>query len=152
MPRLRLALSPRFATLGLAGLLALLCLVCVLTAGGWFWLLAFLLFAGLTALGCHDLWQTKHAVLRNYPITAHLRFLLESIRPEMRQYFFEDEKNGTPFSRDKRALVYQRAKLQLDKRPFGTQYEVTDTGFEWLTHSIVAPPRPDFAPPPRARS
>jgi len=146
MPHLRLALSPRFAPLGLAGVLALLCLGGALTAGGWAWLLAFLLFAGLTAVGCHDLWQTKHAVLRNYPLTAHLRFLLESIRPEMRQYFFEDEKNGTPFSRDKRALVYQRAKLQLDKRPFGTQYEVTDTGFEWLTHSIVAHDKrnPDF--------
>jgi hypothetical protein len=64
-----------------------------------------LFFAGL---GTADLIQKRHAVLRNYPITAHLRFLLESIRPEMRQYFFEDEKHGTPFSRDTRAVVYQR--------------------------------------------
>jgi hypothetical protein len=70
----------------------------------------------LTLLGLWDLLQTRHAVLRNYPILAHLRFLLEEIRPEMRQYFFEDEKSGTPFARDKRALVYQRAKRQLDKR------------------------------------
>jgi hypothetical protein len=80
-----------------------------------------LVFAGLTILGTHDLIQTRHAVLRNYPISAHLRFLLEEMRPEMRQYFFEDEKSGTPFSRDKRAVVYQRAKMVLDKRPFGTQ-------------------------------
>ena len=60
-------------------------------------------------------------MLRNYPIAAHLRFILESIRPEMRQYFFEDEKDGLPFSRDKRAIVYQRAKSALDVRPFGTQ-------------------------------
>jgi hypothetical protein len=49
-------------------------------------------------------------VLRNYPLTAHIRFILEEIRPEIRQYFLESEKDGTPFSRDKRALVYQRAK------------------------------------------
>jgi glutamate synthase domain-containing protein 2 len=97
-------------------------------------------FAGLSLLGTHDLIQTKHAILRNYPISAHLRFLLEEIRPEMRQYFFEDEKQGLPFSRDKRAVVYQRAKMVLDKRPFGTQYDVYSDGFEWLHHSIA--PRP----------
>jgi len=67
------------------------------------------IFAGLALLGTVDLIQTRHAVLRNYPISAHLRYLLETIRPEMRQYFFEDEKHGLPFSRDKRAVVYQRA-------------------------------------------
>jgi glutamate synthase domain-containing protein 2 len=102
-------------------------------------------FAGLTALGTRDLLQTKHAVLRNYPISAHLRFLLEEIRPEMRQYFFEDEKHGLPFSRDKRAVVYQRAKMVLDKRPFGTQYDVYADGFEWLQHSIA--PRPPASTP-----
>jgi glutamate synthase domain-containing protein 2 len=94
-------------------------------------------FAGLSIIGTRDLLQRKHAVLRNYPISAHLRFLLEEIRPEMRQYFFEDEKHGLPFSRDKRAVVYQRAKMVLDKRPFGTQYDVYADGFEWLRHSIA---------------
>src|SRR5499427_11007888 len=98
------------------------------------------LFGGLSALGVRDLFQTRHAVLRNYPISAHLRFLLEDIRPELRQYFFEGEKDGAPFSRDKRAVVYQRAKRVLDKRPFGTQYNVYEEGYEWVRHSIA--PRP----------
>jgi glutamate synthase domain-containing protein 2 len=98
------------------------------------------LFGGLTALGVRDLFQTRHAILRNYPISAHLRFLLEDIRPELRQYFFEGEKDGAPFSRDKRAVVYQRAKRQLDKRPFGTQYNVYEEGYEWVRHSMA--PRP----------
>jgi glutamate synthase domain-containing protein 2 len=98
------------------------------------------IFLGLAVLGTADLIQTRHAVLRNYPITAHLRFILESIRPEMRQYFFEDDKFGMPFSRDKRAVVYQRAKKQLDKRPFGTQYDVYAEGYEWMRHSVA--PRP----------
>ena len=98
------------------------------------------IFAGLSLLGTVDLLQTRHAVLRNYPLSAHLRFLLEKIRPEMRQYFFEDEKHGLPFSRDKRAVVYQRAKNVLDKRPFGTQYDVYADGYEWLRHSIASRP------------
>jgi len=75
--------------------------------------------------------------LRNYPISAHMRFLLEEIRPEMRQYFFESEKDGMPFSRDIRALVYQRAKMVLDKRPFGTQEDVYREGYEWMHHSVA---------------
>jgi len=100
----------------------------------------FIIFALASILGLYDLFQTRHAILRNYPILGHLRFLFEEIRPEMRQYFFETDKDGTPFSRDKRAIVYQRAKKELDKRPFGTQYDVYEIGFEWLLHSIAARP------------
>jgi glutamate synthase domain-containing protein 2 len=98
-------------------------------------------FGALAAIGTHDLIQSRHAVLRNYPLTAHIRFILEGIRPEIRQYFLESEKDGTPFSRDKRAIVYQRAKRALDKRPFGTQNDVYASGYEWLHHSI-APKHP----------
>ena len=84
--------------------------------------------------------QKDHAVLRNYPISAHIRFLLEEIRPEMRQYFFESEKDGMPFSRDTRAVVYQRAKMVLDKRPFGTQKNVYEEGYEWMNHSVAPKP------------
>src|SRR5689334_6653515 len=100
-------------------------------------LIPLVIFGGLTLLGIRDLTQKGHAVLRNYPISAHMRFLLEEIRPEMRQYFFESEKDGMPFSRDTRAVVYQRAKMQLDKRPFGTQEDVYREGYEWLHHSVA---------------
>src|SRR5262245_26408543 len=109
------------------------------------YLVGLLAFAALTLLGLRDLWQPKHAILRNYPITAHLRFLFEKIRPEMRQYFFEDDKTGLPFPRDKRAIVYQRAKGALDKRPFGTEYDVYQSQYEWLHHS-VAPKSPAREP------
>jgi glutamate synthase domain-containing protein 2 len=99
-----------------------------------------IVFIALAVIGIHDVLQKRHSVLRNYPLTAHIRFILEEIRPEIRQYFLESEKDGTPFSRDKRALVYQRAKRALDKRPFGTQNDVYSSGFEWLDHSIA--PRP----------
>jgi len=105
------------------------------------------IFSALSLLGLRDLTQTRHAILRNYPIAAHLRFLLEDIRPEMRQYFFEGDKDGMPFARDKRAVVYQRAKKELDKRPFGTQYDVYENRYEWLAHSMT--PRPVASEPAR---
>ena len=107
---------------------------------------AALLFGALAALGLHDLFQTRHSLLRNYPLLAHLRFLQEKIRPEIRQYFLESDLDGVPFNRSTRAIVYQRAKGQLDKRPFGTQYDVYGRDFEWLTHSIAPAPvaSPDF--------
>jgi len=108
----------------------------VLVASGQGWIML-LFFAALSAVGVHDLLQTHHAILRNYPILGHMRFLLEFIRPEIRQYFMESESEAAPFSRAQRSLVYARAKGQSDKRPFGTQLDVDQAGFEWLTHSMA---------------
>jgi len=141
---LTLAFSHRFIVLTLSVLIALALALLIVVAPHSRWDLplgvGLATFAALSALGFRDLVQTKHAVLRNYPISAHLRFLLEEIRPEMRQYFFESEKDGLPFSRDERAIVYQRAKLQLDKRPFGSQLDVYAQGYEWLRHSLAPKP------------
>ncbi len=100
-----------------------------------FWVLLLLALA-FVALGLRDLLQTKRAILRNYPIIGHLRYFFEKIRPEMRQYFFEADTDGRPFPREKRAIVYQRAKRQLDKKPFGTQSDVYAEGAEWMLHSM----------------
>ena len=95
-----------------------------------------LLLSALVLVGISDLQQTHHAILRNYPIIGHLRFLLEFIRPELRQYFIESDNEAVPFSRSQRSLVYARSKGDSDKRPFGTQLDVRELGYEWLTHSI----------------
>jgi glutamate synthase domain-containing protein 2 len=114
---------------------ALLGLFCVLVFGvGFLWTL---LFAGLSVLGWRDLRQSRHAVLRNYPVIGHMRFLLEYIRPEIRQYFLEGDNEAAPFSRAQRSLVYARAKGDSDKRPFGTQLDVSADGYEWINHSMA---------------
>jgi glutamate synthase domain-containing protein 2 len=100
------------------------------------WLWAAAPLTALAALGIYDLFQTHHAIRRNYPILGNLRFLFEAIRPEIRQYFLEDDTNATPFSRAQRSIVYQRAKRQVDKRPFGTQEEVYNDRYEWMNHSL----------------
>ncbi len=102
--------------------------------GGWLALVC--LF--LVGLGWRDTHQTRHSVLRNYPVIGHLRFLLEFVRPEIRQYFIESDSEAVPFSRQQRSLVYQRAKGDQDKRPFGTQLDVLGVGYEWINHSIAA--------------
>jgi hypothetical protein len=108
MHTLLLPLTPRFIvyTLCLLGFAAALALLWVRPDWTWGLTIPLGLFGGFAVLGTRDLFQTRHAVLRNYPISAHLRFLLEGIRPELRQYFFEGEKDGAPFSRDKWAVVY----------------------------------------------
>lgn len=90
----------------------------------------------LSALGLFDLTQPHSSVLRNYPISARLRFLLETFRPEIRQYFVESDQDATPFSREQRALVYRRAKGIDGLRPFGTQLDVEKLGHEWINHSM----------------
>jgi glutamate synthase domain-containing protein 2 len=145
METLLLPFSPRFVVLTICTIVtALLVALCIIDPH--LFDVAFaplVIFGALMLLGVRDLLQRNHAVLRNYPITAHLRFLLEEIRPEMRQYFFESEKDGKPFSRDTRAVIYQRAKMVLDKRPFGTQENVYAEGYEWMQHSLSPHPLRD---------
>ncbi len=125
---------PRYIALACCGFLVLLSLFTIIGFGvGW---LTMLIGLVLCAVGYYDLTQTKHAVLRNYPVIGHLRYMLEYIPPEMRQYFVESDKEAAPFSRAQRSLVYQRAKGESDKQPFGTQLDVKAPGFEWINHSM----------------
>ena len=96
-----------------------------------------ILFGWLTIQGFRDARQTRRSVLRNYPVIGHVRFLLEFIRPEIRQYFLEGDNEAAPFSRTQRSLVYQRAKGDPDKRPFGTQLDTGMSGYEWINHSLA---------------
>ena len=110
-PLLLLPLTPRFIALTLA-ILSTVGFAIALAFDQQSILLAicFSVALFLSVIGTIDLFQTSHSVLRNYPILAHFRFIFEGIRPELRQYFFEGDKDGMPFSRDRRAVAYQRAK------------------------------------------
>ncbi|HBL46438.1 MAG TPA: FMN-binding glutamate synthase family protein, partial [Planctomycetaceae bacterium] len=79
-------------------------------------------------------------ITRNYPIIAHMRFLLEMIRPEIHQYFIESNIDGRPFNHDARSLIYERAKNIDGLKPFGTELDVYGEEYEWLNHSMA--PRP----------
>ena len=141
MPTLPLPLQPRLIAFTIAVLALLGFAIGLAMVPGSAWLMVCLgVSAFLVLVGIHDVVQKRHSILRNYPILAHFRFLIEEIRPELRQYLFESDEDGTPFSRDQRAIVYQRAKNTIDVRPFGTQLDVYSIGYEWMNHSIA--PRP----------
>ena len=127
-------LPVRYSVWLLCALGVVVCLTAWVVAGIGGWLA--LVFMLLVGLGFRDTRQTRHSVLRNYPVIGHFRFLLEFIRPEMRQYFIEGDNEAAPFSRQQRSLVYQRAKGESDKRPFGTQMDVGAVGYEWINHSL----------------
>ena len=101
------------------------------------WLVLAAVAGGVSGVGIYDLVQSRHAICRNYPILAHLRFLFEEIRPEIRQYLLEADNEAVPFSRTQRSLVYQRAKNVEDKKPFGTGMDFYLAGYEWINHSMV---------------
>ncbi|MEI7998599.1 MAG: FMN-binding glutamate synthase family protein [Candidatus Omnitrophota bacterium] len=109
------------------------------------WSLVF--FAPIIAIGFADMAQTPHAIRRNFPIIGNFRYLMELMRPEINQYFVESNTSGSPFNRLDRSLVYQRAKGQLDTLAFGTQKNVYEVGYEWVTHSLV----PRFVDPSALR-
>lgn len=128
--------SRRYAIFAIVGLLALTSCGGIVLYGSPFHAGA-AVFTAFFILGVHDLVQRRHAILRNYPIVGHLRFLLEGFRPEIRQYVIEGDHDEVPFSREARALVYQRAKGVEDKRPFGTTENIYGSGYCWLTHSAM---------------
>jgi len=89
-------------------------------------------------LGIHDITQKKHAILRNFPVLGHMRFLLELIGPEIHQYFIESDTDGKPINKNHRSYIYERAKLERETHPFGTEINVEEEGYKWLQHSIYA--------------
>ncbi len=108
------------------------------------WLL--LIVLPIILLGIRDMLQTRHTILRLYPVLGRFRYMLESVRPEIQQYFVESETDGAPIPREFRSLVYQRAKGERDSRPFGTIFDVNRAGYEWVNHSLVPKHATDLHP------
>ncbi len=128
-----ISLFSRYTAFGLCLVFFCLSLVFVLRDD---WLLPVTLVLGaLVLLGIYDLAQTQHAVRRNYPVIGNIRYLIEMIRPEIRQYLLESEDDQMPFSRSQRSLVYARAKNEGGERPFGTLMDVYGPGYEFIAHS-----------------
>ena len=111
----------------------------LLVVGGVMWSAAvwwnLVWYAPLLVLGAVDMLQTKHAIRRNFPIIGRLRYFMEFVRPAIQQYFVESDLSGRPFNRRTRSFIYQRAKLETETVPFGTQLDVYEEGYEWMAHS-----------------
>lgn len=102
----------------------------------WWW--SFALWLPVLALALIDATQTRHSLRRNFPFVGRGRWLMEFVRPFLRQYFFESETDGAPVNRMFRSVVYQRAKGDRDTMPLGTKLDTYRVGYEWLAHSLEA--------------
>ena len=114
-------------------------------------LLLLLLIVPVFIIGLLDVLQKKQAIRRNYPVIGRLRYVMETLRPAIQQYFVESDLNGRPFSRRKRSLVYQRAKQVKETVPFGTQVDVYGEGYEWMIHSSYPLDKKNIDPHPRVK-
>ncbi len=122
-----------FAIVALSFLVA----VAMVVLGMHGWIIPAVALGALTAVGVWDMVQSRSTLRRNYPLTAHIRYGLESFGPEIRQYFIQSDTEKVPFSREQRALVYQRAKGVSDVLPFGSVQNMYGSSYEWINHSIV---------------
>lgn len=108
----------------------------------WWWILV--LAAGLLLLvAIYDVVQYRYAVLRNFPVIGHGRYMMETIRPMVQQYFVERNYDGKPFDRDVRDLIYERANGTHSVKSFGTELEVRAPGYEYLIHAAQPGPIPE---------
>lgn len=118
--------------------IVLLTAVCVLSglvfSGAWLWPL--LLLVPLTLLGIWDLTQAEHTLMRLYPVSAHFRWFFEWLRPYLREYLFDSDHQGRPYSHSQRALVYRRAKNVESVQAFGTEMDLYSPRYEWINHSL----------------
>jgi glutamate synthase domain-containing protein 2 len=125
----------RYIVYLLAILMFPICLWLATIWPAWYWGVG--LTAAMVALGTWDLLQKRSTLRRNYPVMAHFRYGLESIGPEIRQYFVQSDLEDVPFSRQQRALIYQRAKNEMDTVPFGTLRSTYAVDYEWINHSLA---------------
>lgn len=130
----------RYIALVISVVMSLVCLGLTLAVSTWWWI-GLAISAPLALLGIYDSLQTRHSITRSFPILAHLRFLMEFISPEMRQYFLESNTSGRPFNRDQRSLIYERSKDIEGLKPFGTELDVYSAEYEWMLHSIAPKPK-----------
>jgi glutamate synthase domain-containing protein 2 len=120
-----------------------ICILCMAIAAALsffisYWYIILLVVVVLIfAIGLYDMAQTKHTLMRNYPVFGRMRWLMEALRPKLYQYFIESDIDGRPINRLDRNTIYQRAKQQTDTMPFGTQLDVYAEGYEWMCHSIA---------------
>ncbi|GAA1033683.1 FMN-binding glutamate synthase family protein [Virgisporangium ochraceum] len=104
--------------------------------------------SAIAAVAARDLFQRDHALLRNFPVLGHARYLIESIGPELRQYIVAGNNEERPFTRDQRRWVYSSAKNENNYFGFGTDNDIEYTaGYPVIKHRTFGRAVPPSSPP-----
>tara|TARA_Y100001970_G_scaffold201744_1_gene245510 strand:- start:16346 stop:16792 length:447 start_codon:yes stop_codon:yes gene_type:complete len=98
-------------------------------------IIVYIILALLCLIVLYDLFQKEHAILRNFPLIGHLRYLGEIIGPEIRQYWVTNDKEEMPFNRAERSWIYAIAKKQKNTFGFGTTEQLYEIGYPIIKHS-----------------
>ena len=96
------------------------------------------IFGALVLVGLFDLIQTRHTLLRNFPLLGRLRGVAAQLRPFFRSYIVESQTEGRPFNHEERDMVYNRARNVSSVEPFGSHLDIQSPPYEWLAHSVAA--------------
>ena len=91
-------------------------------------------------IGIRDVLQRRHAILHNFPVVGHLRYIIETIGPELRQYLVAGDKEEQPFNRDERRWVYATSKGQNNNFGFGTTEQLYGLGYPIIKHAAFPTP------------
>ncbi len=98
--------------------------------------------AALAGVAARDLTQRKHAILRNFPVVGHFRYLLEEVGPELRQYIVTSNDEERPFSRDQRRWVYASSKKEINTFGFGTDNDLENVAGLLILKQVAFPAAP----------
>jgi glutamate synthase (ferredoxin) len=101
-----------------------------------FILVSILILLVVAAIAIHDVRQTRHTILHNFPVVGHLRYLFERIGPELRQYWVADDRDERPFNRHERRWVYASSKGENNTQGFGTTEDIYGIGYPIIKHAV----------------
>lgn len=121
--------------IGFGIVLILIVALLIILQANWYWI--FGLLGLLSVVGVYDRLQTKHTLLRNFPVLGHMRYILEFFRPEIQQYFVASDDSERPFDRKTRTVIYERSKGISDTISFGNDKDIMKAGYEWALHSLA---------------
>jgi len=83
----------------------------------------------LLTIAIYDVFQKKHTIKHNFPLLGNLRYILETIGPELRQYWVASDKDEKPFDRSERRWIYATAKNQNSTFGYGTDEVIYEIGY-----------------------
>ena len=99
------------------------------------WAYPLLLLAGIAF---RDIFlNRKHTIQHNFPIVGHLRYMLEKIGPELRQYIVANNREELPFNRSQRSWVYASSKKQNNYQGFGTDQDIHSPGHIFIKPTMI---------------
>jgi len=93
--------------------------------------------AVLVLIFLRDIFQKKHTIQHNFPLVGHIRYFLESLGPELRQYIVANNREELPFNRQQRTWIYASSKKENNMQGFGTDQDIFEPGYVFIKPAMM---------------